>query len=291
MLLLAMCLGNKAAFAQVKYDLLNEVGATAPCVGIGIGVALAKKCATWAEREGFVRVGDVGTDGLTIGSDGKDDGVITGVQTGSPAAMAGFLVGDRILSVDGRAAQWTPAMEVAHQAFGERGKPVQLTVTSAAAGASKQIELVRGEAPAPPGVPKSDSMFVQLTPLVDWRGRFVPCSSAGPLGAATVAFCVSHFKPWSYVRVKELGSIGFALDSGAKDSAVVSSVDPASSAAKAGLAIGDKVLAVDGKPLAGSAGALARERLFGKAGDAHAVLVERGGSQVSMNLVLARKTS
>ncbi len=99
------------------------------------------------------------------------------------------------MSVDGKAVRWTPAMEVARQTFGERGKGVKLTVKGASAGTSKDILVTRGAAPMPEGTQKSDSRFVTITPFVGWRGRFASCLSAGPLGAGTVAFCASHFKP------------------------------------------------------------------------------------------------
>ncbi len=281
------------ARAQMKVELVNDVGATAPCIGIGAGMVIVKKCATWEEREGFIRTGDVGVDGLTIGTEGKDDGVVTAVAAGSAGAAAGLAVGDRVLSVDGKPVQWTPAMEVARQTFGERGKEVKLTVKPAGGGAEKEILLVRGDAPAPPGAPKSDSMFITLTPFVDWRGRFATCASAGPLGAATVAFCASHFRTWGYVKAKQVGSVGFAVDRagdpGRTDGAVVTSVEPGSSAANAGLAVRDTIVAVDGKPLAGSAGTLADEKLFGSAGDVRTLVVERSGTQVTAKVVLAKR--
>lgn len=41
--------------AQVKYELYNEQGATVPCIGIGIGIMVAKKRASAFEKVGFVR--------------------------------------------------------------------------------------------------------------------------------------------------------------------------------------------------------------------------------------------
>ena len=62
-------LGSMAAppvRAQMRVELVNDVGATAPCIGIGAGMMPVRKCATWEERDGFIRTGDVGVDGLTI---------------------------------------------------------------------------------------------------------------------------------------------------------------------------------------------------------------------------------
>ena len=97
-------LGSMAAppvRAQMRVELVNDVGATAPCIGIGAGMMPVRKCATWEERDGFIRTGDVGVDGLTIGTEGKDDGLVTAVAQGSPGAAAGIVAGDRVASVDG----------------------------------------------------------------------------------------------------------------------------------------------------------------------------------------------
>ncbi len=274
--------------AQTKVEIINDVGAKGPCLGIGLGMAIVGKCVSRAEKEGFVRENEVGTDGLTIGTTGAEDGVVTAVSPGSPGATAGIAVGDRVVSVDGKLARWTPAMEVARQTFGEKGKDVRLTVKSATDGAERQMTFARGQAPMPAGAP-SGSMLLPLLPLVDWRGRFVPCTAAGPMTPATFAICEKLFRPWGYVRAKDVGSVGFALDAGRMDAAVVTSVDPGSGAAGVGLKAGDIVVMVDGKPLGGSAGELARSRMFGRAGETRIVVVERGGKEMTDKVVLGKK--
>ena len=79
---LLLACGAAQSLGQFNIELVNQEGATAPCVGIGpIGGPLAKKCAELAEQAGFIRVNEVGFAGLTIGTTGKDDGVILAVQT------------------------------------------------------------------------------------------------------------------------------------------------------------------------------------------------------------------
>ncbi len=284
-----MCLaGTGYATAQTKVEIINDVGAKGPCLGIGLGMALVPKCVSRAEKEGFIRENEVGMDGLTIGTAGTEDGVVTAVAAGSAGATAGITAGDRIVSVDAKPARWTPAMQVVRQTFGERGKELTLTIKMPGSGAERQVTFVRGQASMAPGAP-SGSMFVPLMPLVDWRGRFVPCTAAGPMTPATNAICEKIFRPWGYVKAKDAGSVGFTVDPARMDAAVVTMVEPGSAAEKAGLTSGCLVVAVDGKPLAGSVGELARTALFGRAGDTRILVTDRGGTQLMHKLVLAKK--
>jgi C-terminal processing protease CtpA/Prc len=275
--------------AQTKVEIINDVGAKGPCLGIGLGMALVPKCVSRAEKEGFIPENEVGTDGLTIGTTGAEDGVITAVTAGSAGAAAGVAVGDRVISVDSKPMQWTPAMEAARQTFGERDKQVTLTVKAAGGGAAQHdVTFAREQSPMPKGAP-SGSMLVPLMPLMDWRGRFVPCTAAGPMTLATYAICEKHFQPWGYVKAKDVGSVGFAVDPARMDAAVVTTVTSGSAAEKAGLKVGDVIVAVDGKPLAGSTGELARTALFGRAVETRTVVVQRGAKQITETVVLGKK--
>jgi hypothetical protein len=92
---LLLACGAAQSLGQFNIELINREGAIAPCMGIGpVGGPLAKKCAEMAEQAGFIRVTEVGFAGLTIGTTGKDDGVILAVQKESAAAHAGLEVGD-----------------------------------------------------------------------------------------------------------------------------------------------------------------------------------------------------
>ncbi len=280
------------AEAQTKVEIINEVGAKGPCLGIGLGMALVPKCVSRAEKEGFLRESEVGTDGLTIGTAGSEDGFVTSVEPGSPAAAAGIQKGDRVKSVDGKSATWTPAMEVARQSFGERGKSLTLTVKAAGEASStheeRQVTFARGQAPMPANAP-SGSMFIPLMPLVDWRGRFVPCTAAGPMTAITNAVCLKLFRPWGYVKAKDAGTVGFTVDPAKIDSATIQTVEAGSPAAMAGLSVGDTIISIDGKPPAGSNGELARMELFGAVGVTRVVIAERGDHELSFTVVLGKK--
>lgn len=283
-----VCVLTAGAAAQTKVEIINEVGAKGPCLGIGLGMALVPKCVSRAEKEGFIRESEMGTDGLTLGTTGADDGLVTEVAPGSAGALAGILKGDRVVSVGDHAVRWTPVMEVARQTFGEKGKEITLTVKGAADGAERQVTYPRSQGPVLAGAP-SGSMLLPLLPLVDWRGKFVPCTAAGPMTAATNAVCEKIFRPYGYVKAKDAGSVAFTVNPARSDAAVVQSVEAGSPAARAGLVPGDTITAVDGKPLAGSAAELAHMYLFGRAGETRTVVVDRDGKQLTETIVLGKK--
>ena len=284
LLLIASFLFTACAHAQFKTELINLQGATAPCIGIGpIGGPLARKCAEMFEQAGFLREGDVGVSGLTLGTSGNDDGIITKIDPGSPAEQAGLAVGDQLVSVEGHAVKPTPGAIAAAQTFGPRGE--ELTLRIRRAGAEQEIKLVRAPQTAPPG-PKSPSFFMSLKPLIDWHGRFLPCMGAGPAGIAAIAYCEKHFKPYGFIKAGDLGATGLKLDMDA-ETAAITGVEPDSPAAKAGVTPGDIIVAVDGKPLTASLGQSANELLFGKPATTFHLTVHRGDADKDVLLTLA----
>lgn len=103
------------------------------------------------------------------------------------------------------------------------------------------------------------------------------------------AFCDKNFESFGFVGMGEFAGTGFQVGTGRSDAAVVSAVDVNSPAAKAGLKVGDEIVAVEGAPLAVSPSANARMLLFGKAGQVHQVVVRRGGKEQAVTLTLAHK--
>lgn len=275
------------SYGQFKTELLNREGATAPCVGIGpVGGPLAKKCAEMAEQAGFIRSSELGFTGFTIGTKGKDDGIILTVQEDSAAATAGLEVGDSITAVDSKPVKPTPGTIAEKAMFGRRGEALQLTVRRN--GALQEISLVRSPQASPAG-PKSPNIFIMVRPLINWRGQFVPCMGAGPLAPAAIEICGSHFKPYGYIKTGEFSSTGIQLDLAREDSAIVSAVQRDSAAAKAGILPGDEISQVDGHPLNASLGEAATEQLFGKIGDQFHVTVRHGQTDKTVLLQLAAK--
>jgi C-terminal processing protease CtpA/Prc len=273
--------------AQFKTELVNPQGATAPCVGIGpIGGPLAKKCADLFEQSGFLRTGDAGYSGLTIGTKGKDDGVILTIAPQSPAAQASLAVGDVITAVAGKPVQPTPGSIAAKAVFGQRGDTLKLTVKRAAA--QVDISLVRALQNAPPG-PKASGFMVVVKPMFNWQNQVVPCMGAGPAAMAAIEYCYGHFKPFGFIRAGDLGTAGFAIDTSNPAKAAVTTVDPDGPAAKAGLLPGDEIVAVNSQPLIASKGEAASELLFGKVGDKFKLTVQRAQDDPTVDLVLAAK--
>ncbi len=275
------------AFGQIKTSLLNSQGATAPCVGIGpVGGPLAKKCVKMFEQAGFIQADEVGMTGLTLGTSGKEDGVIVRIDPGSPAAQAGVVVGDSIMAVDGKPVKPTPGMIAAQRTFGKRGEELQMKVRRS--GSDVDVRLIRAPQTAPAG-PKSPSMFVSVKPLIDWRNQFIPCMGAGPAGYAAITYCDQHFKPFGFIKIGEMGSTGFQLDLDREDKAIVTNVEPGSPAAKAAIQPGDEIVSVEGQPLTSSVGKAATERLFGKVGDSLHITFHSGHVDKTVVLTLAAK--
>jgi S1-C subfamily serine protease len=274
-------------YAQIKTELVNQQGATAPCVGIGpIGGPAAKKCVSLFEQAGFILSNQVGYSGLNIGTTGSNDGTVTAVDPNSPAASAGFQAGDVVIAVAGKPVKPTPGMIAAKAVFGQRGDTLHLTLRRT--GSNMDVSLVRARQDAPPG-PKASGFMTEVKPMINWQNQFAPCIGIGPAAPAGIEFCYTHFKPYGFIKADELGATGFQLDLADATHALITTVIPDSSAAKAGIQSGDEIVAVEGKPLTASTGEAALEMLFGKSGDQFQVTVERGQADPTLNLVLAAK--
>jgi membrane-associated protease RseP (regulator of RpoE activity) len=273
------------SFGQIKTELVNPQGATAPCVGFGpIGGPAAKKCAALFEEAGFILSGEVGYSGLTIGTTGPNDSAITVIDPQSPAASAGFKVGDTITAVNGKPAELSAAMIAAKMVFGPRGDTLNLTLKRA--GSTVSVSLIRGPATAPKG-PTASGFMTEVKPMINWRNQFAPCIGIGPAAPAAIEFCYGHFKPFGFIRADQLGSTGFQID---LTKAIVTTVEPGSPAANAGVQPGDEIVAVAGQPLAASKGEEASQLLFGKSGDRLQVTVHRGQQDPTLELVLGSKS-
>jgi predicted metalloprotease with PDZ domain len=286
---LAALLASAAAqgFGQVKTELVNPQGATAPCIGIGpVGGPAAKKCAALFEQAGFIVDNQVGYSGLTIGNSGGSDGTITKIDPQSPAASAGFQVGDIIAAVNGKASELTPGMIAAKSVFGQPGDTVTLTLKRA--GSPVNVNLVRIPQTAPKG-PTASGFMTEVKEMINWRNQFAPCIGIGPAAPVAISFCYGHFKPFGFIKADELGATGFETDLVNPSSALITAVAPDSPAAKAGVQPGDEITAVGGQPLTASRGEEASQLLFGKLGDRLQIKVQRGQANPTLDLVLASK--
>jgi S1-C subfamily serine protease len=284
---MALACAAAQGFGQIKTELVNQQGATAPCIGVGpIGAPAAKKCATLFEQAGFIVSGQVGYSGLTISTTGNNDGAITAVDPQSPGASAGFLAGDTITAVGGKPVAPTPGMIAAKAVFGQRGDPLHLTLQRG--GSAVSVSLVRASQTAPAG-PTTSGFMTEVKEMINWQNQFAPCIGIGPAAAAAIQYCYSHFKPYGFIRADQLGSTGLQIDLANKSKALITSVDPGSPAATAGVEPGDEIVAVESQPLTASKGESATEMLFGKTGDRLQVTIQRGQANSTIALVLAAK--
>jgi C-terminal processing protease CtpA/Prc len=237
-------------------------------------------------QAGFLTTDELGYSGLTIGTTGQDDGVITAVEPNSAAAHAGLAVGDAIVEVDDKPVKPTPGAMAAQAVFGPRGQTLHLTVRRA--GANHDVSLKRSAQTAPQG-PQSPSKLIHLSPVIDWRGEFVPCMGAGLAGGLAIDHCQNVFKPYGFIKLGDFGTTGFEIDLARKTGAVITTVDPGSAAAQAGIAPGDEIVAVEGHPLTPHLGEQASELIFGKVGAQFHVTVLRAKIKKTVVLTLVAK--
>jgi predicted metalloprotease with PDZ domain len=275
------------ASGQAKITLYNEQGATAPCLGIGLGLFIVKRCASAFEKQGFVRSKELGDTGLGLGSSPDMDGLIMLVAPGSPAAAAGLRPGDLLVSVDGHPARAVAAEAVAQRAFGPIQNELHLKIKRD--GAIQTLTFARIPAAAPPA-PKGEGMMTVERPIVNWRGQIAPCMGVPPSQMAAYAFCDSHFKPFGFVKFSDVAATGFGVNPAVTDRAVVGSVQAGSPAMKAGLAVGDEIVEIDGQPVSVSVSEHAKMLLFGKVGEKRLLVYRRGTVEQSATLTLAAKT-
>lgn len=273
--------------AQVVTELVNPQGATAPCTGIGpIAAPVVKKCITLFEQAGFIVNNQLGYSGLTISTKGDSDGAITAIDPQSPAANAGFKVGDVIMAVNGTTVAPTPGMMADEGVFGQRGDTLHLKLLRG--NSDVDVSLVRAAQNAPAG-PTTSGFMISVKDMINWQNQFAPCIGAGPAAPAAIEFCYGHFKPYGFIKSAELGSTGFQIDLANKTCALITTVEPGSPASKADVRPGDEIVAIESQPLAASKGEAASEMLFGKIGDPFKITVQRGQTISTIELILAAK--
>jgi membrane-associated protease RseP (regulator of RpoE activity) len=263
--------------------LSDAKGSKASCIGIG---PIVGKCIKIAEDAGLIKEHEVGTTGLTFEISGKGDGHITQIVPDSAGAQAGLQVGDLIVAINGKPTKPTPGMIAEERTFGMRGAGVDIKVRRD--GKALDFNVVRDPQTAPPG-PQSGTILIYVHPMINWKGQFIPCMGAGPAGFAAIEMCYKTFGKDGYVKVGELGTTGFQLDADRADAAIIMSVNPDSSASKAGLRAGDEIVQVNETPLGESVGGILPELLFGRAGDSFTLTVQSGESTRTAKLILGKK--
>ncbi len=112
-----------------------------------------------------------------------------------------------------------------------------------------------------------------VTTMVGRDGMSLPCVTVGPLAPIAQEYCVRRTEAQGAVRKSELGWSGVTMGEGRRVGAVASG----SPAAQAGLAAGDLIVSVDGRPSQPSAGETARRMMWGPRGGELTLVVARRG--------------
>jgi S1-C subfamily serine protease len=271
----------------VQNTLINFQGATAPCAGAGPAAVVAVDyCVNRYKEQGFLEPGDIGVSGLIVGVAGDQDGLVTAVEAGSPAAGAGLSVGDEIIAVNGRPVRLTPGAVATQRLFGKTGVPVKLSIRQRAA--VRDVDLVRVSQPVQVNDPTPSPLVVSF-PFVDASGHVIPCNGAGIGALIVLSKCNDLYAKFGYVHTTEVGSVGIQVDERRASGAFIGALAPELPAAKAGLKVGDEIVAVDGTPLASSKGRIATEALFARKGTLVQVTARRNGIEKTYGLTLAAK--
>ncbi len=123
------------------------------------------------------------------------------------------------------------------------------------------------------------------TALYDSRGTSATCAGIGPI----VSDCIKMAEQSGLIQTKNLGFTGITFGTSGDSDGVIVKIEPGSSAAQAGLQVGDAITAVNGKPVQQTPGTIAEERTFGARGDKLQLKVQRGSSELSFTFAQAAK--
>lgn len=85
------------------HPLVSWDGRFIPCMGAGVlGPVAIGACLSHYRKDGFVRVGALGSTGIAFDPARTDAAIVAGVDPGSPAATADVRSGDEVTAIDGR---------------------------------------------------------------------------------------------------------------------------------------------------------------------------------------------
>jgi serine protease Do len=158
--------------------------------GYAIPSALARRVASELAEFGRVRRGYLG---LVLGPEGPETRdprtrstalMVNGITPGSPAAEAGFRLGDRIVALDGRP---ITGLEALSRAVEDAPVGQEFTVTVERGGERREIKVQTRQRPEPPGVsrrplgPNPPGMGRRIRPRDGSRGSWIrPTPSRQP---------------------------------------------------------------------------------------------------------------
>ena len=206
--------------------------------------------------------------GLTVTANPPQGLRVSSVEASGPAAKAGLQAGDFLRSLDGQLVRTPEQLRAAVEAM---APGTQVTITYERGDRQLQATIKLGEAPA--------NAQIEATPAPQVQ----PGASRGPLGNAAgrgqLGIQVQNINP----QLKQRYSL--TRDSGI----VVTSVEPNTAAAVAGLKAGDVILQVDGRNVA-TADELTRAVVGAAAGQQVSLGVLRGSDQMTIQITMPANT-
>jgi C-terminal processing protease CtpA/Prc len=126
--------------------MINWKGQFIPCMGAGpAGFAAIDICYKTFGKDGYVKLGELGTTGLQFDLDRADAAVIKSVNPGSTSEKAGMRAGDEILEVNELPLGESVGGILPELLFGRAGDSFTLTVENG--GRTRTVKLTLGRKP------------------------------------------------------------------------------------------------------------------------------------------------
>jgi S1-C subfamily serine protease len=124
--------------------MINWKGQFIPCMGAGpAGFAAIDICYKTFGKDGYVKVGELGTAGLNLDLDRADAAIITSVNPGSASDKAGIRAGDEIVQVNQTPLGESVGGILPELLFGRAGDSFTLTVESGGSTRTVKLTLAR----------------------------------------------------------------------------------------------------------------------------------------------------
>ena len=126
--------------------MINWKGQFIPCMGAGpAGFAAIDVCYKTFAKDGYVKVGDLGSTGLQFDLDRPDAAVVASVNPGSASARAGIRPGDEVLQVNQLPLGESVGGILPELLFGRAGDSFTLIVENS--GSTRPVKLTLGKKP------------------------------------------------------------------------------------------------------------------------------------------------
>ncbi|MFZ0337750.1 MAG: PDZ domain-containing protein [Terracidiphilus sp.] len=123
--------------------MINWKGEFMPCAGAGpTGMAAVEFCWAHFKNDGYIRVTELGTTGLTFDKSKPDGAWIQTVAPGSAAEKAGLRAGDRLVQVDGSDLKESVGEAIQESLFARKG--TRLTIVFLRNSAQQTVVLTLG---------------------------------------------------------------------------------------------------------------------------------------------------